>query len=75
MINAYHENQFHLSEFCVASSFLTMYYMDYSKLADMDFTKKSEMTQIAKSMYEGETLKGILMRILPDLMYRGILDV
>lgn len=59
----------------MASSFLTMYYMDYSKLADMDFTKKSEMTQIAKSMYEGETLKGILMRILPDLMYRGILDV
>lgn len=52
-----------------------MYYMDYSKLADMDFTKKSEMTQIAKSMYEGEPLKGILMRILPDLMYRGILDV
>lgn len=52
-----------------------MYYMDYSKFADIDFTKKSEMTQIAKSMYEGETLKGILMRILPDLMYRGILDV
>lgn len=63
------------SEYCVATSFMTMYYMDISKLADMDFNDKSKIVEIAKSMFEGEDLKRLMIRILPDLMYRGALDV
>lgn len=54
---------------------MTMYYMDLSKLADMDFNDMSKIAEMAKSMFEGEDLKRLMIRILPDMMYRGALDV
>lgn len=49
--------------------------MDLSKLADMDFNDMSKIAEMAKSMFEGEDLKRLMIRILPDMMYRGALDV
>lgn len=64
-----------LSEYFVAANFLTLFYMDHSKLADIDFTDKSKMVDMVKDMFNGPELKSILLRTLPQLMYKGVLDV
>ena len=52
-----------------------MFFMDPSQMADLDFTNQDHMKQLVKDMFETTELKSILMQLLPELLYKGILDL
>lgn len=51
-----------------------MFYMDFTQMADLDFSDKTQMPVYIRIMFENEELKSLLMHLLPELMYKGILD-
>lgn len=54
---------------------LIFFYMDYNNMAEDDFMDPAKMPKLARIAYEHPDMKRILMRLLPELMYKGVLDV
>lgn len=44
-------------------------------MADIDFSDKTAMQDLTRKMYEAPEYKKVIMGILPELMYRGALDL
>lgn len=49
--------------------------MDYSEMVGDEFTDPEKMLIVARKIYQKPEMKSILLRVLPQLMYKGILDV
>lgn len=55
--------------------FLTIYYMDIEKFNDIDFTNDEQMSLFSQNTFENPQYKAELLRIIPEFMYKGYLDV
>lgn len=53
--------------------FLNFFHMDYSKL-EGDFMTIENVPKSARMSYESSVMKKTLLRVLPQLLYKGILD-
>lgn len=61
-----------LMEVFIAINFMPMFHMDPAMMADMDFTNP---LATARQMYNLPGLKDILQRLLPKLMFKGLLEI
>lgn len=53
--------------------FLTFFHLDYSKL-EGDFMAIENAPKSARMSYENPVMKKNLLRVLPQLLYKGVLD-
>lgn len=59
----------------MATVFLTIYYMDVEMFNDIDFTNEEQITRFSQTIFEIPEYKAELLRIFPEFMYKGYLDV
>lgn len=62
-----------LPELFAATVFMTMFHMDVEN--SDDFGDMEAVPKMARATYEIPVMKRALQRILPELMYKGLLDV
>lgn len=51
-----------------------MFYMDAENLGDIDFADLTQTPLIARMSYEEPEMKSVMLRVMPELMFKGILD-
>lgn len=64
-----------IAELFAVTMFLSMFHMDAETMGEFDFGDPTQTEKIARMMYQQPGMKRVLLQTMPQLMYKGLLDI